>query len=228
MALAVSLKAVIMQLRTVVTEIQIEGLWVFSGHHTHASPACYSAAQMVSCEGKSENRGGCNQENITAERQSKEIELGEMRRMLLCVIVRTNWHLGSLICWQALHQTGNSWHGETPTKGLCHHHVPDTQRGMGESGGEMEFAQRELIRVKMKRPGEKEHFRAFSFLHHWFSQDSFRSTDTSHKSRWFSLFLVTLAIDVKKKLNSRSKKKIRNSNDQQGRVLFIKLHYQYP
>lgn len=34
MALAVFLKAVIVQLRTVVTEIQIEGLWVFSGHRT--------------------------------------------------------------------------------------------------------------------------------------------------------------------------------------------------
>lgn len=32
----------------------------------------------------------------------EEMELEETRRMPLCVIVRTNWHLGSLICWQAL------------------------------------------------------------------------------------------------------------------------------
>lgn len=34
--------------------------------------------------------------------EREERELGEMRRMPLCVIVRTNWHLGSLIRRQAL------------------------------------------------------------------------------------------------------------------------------
>ena len=89
MALAVFLKVVIVYVRTVVIGL------------TSQLPLCKLVKESQRPEEEVVTWRTPQERHKVKNRD--EIKLEEIRRMPLCVIVRTNWHLGSLICWQALH-----------------------------------------------------------------------------------------------------------------------------
>lgn len=98
MALAVSLKAVIMWLSTVVTEIRICGAAGFL-RLSHSLLKWQAVDQSAQKKAITEEKAKNREEPRHREWRAR----AEIRRMLLCVIVRPNWHLGDLIRWQALH-----------------------------------------------------------------------------------------------------------------------------